>query len=77
MKERVRVQRAEMQQLAFEAEYVIHDGKRARQSDEACWLSFEVKIRSLIREVLFPMVEMCGEEREVMFELEYKNKKFE
>jgi hypothetical protein len=58
-----------MAEMLSEKQY--DDGKNQSQ-DEIAWLSFETRMRHLMRKVLEPVISMCVEDRESMFEIEIK-----
>jgi hypothetical protein len=56
-----------------ESEYDATDKRRAKVADEHNWLEFEVRMRTLMKNVVAPVIEVTTEDREVLFDMEQRH----
>jgi len=62
-------------QALEEAEYNAYDEKRAKAADELMWMDFETRMRSLMKKVVEPALQLSIEDREANIELDIKYEK--
>ena len=54
--------------MLTDLQYNTADQIRAKAIDEGAWLSFENRMRALMRNVISPVIDLTREDREALFD---------